>query len=103
VERMAAALFAPGKAEELVSLLTKAFEERSTKVNSERETLEKEKTEVARKMDNLYCAIETGTADEYDMQRLKLVKEKMTAINTRLAELTSKPKQSLTASKYSQL
>lgn len=97
VDHTSKLLFSPGKANELVSLLTKAFEERSTKIDSERATLEKEKIEVARKMDNLYCAIENSDADEYDMQRLKLVKEKMTAINLRLNELLSNPKRSLTA------
>lgn len=48
-------------------------------------------------MDMLYNQIEEGLADEYDLARLKKVKEEMNGIKSKLASLNESPINSLTA------
>ena len=96
-------LFAPGKAERLENEIAAAYASRSTAANTERTILETERTEVARKMDNLYCRIEDGVADDYDMERLRGVKDRMTQIKSRLTELAIQSQHTLTAAQVRQV
>lgn len=54
-------------------------------------------------MDNLYTKIEDGIADDYDMERLKKVKEEMTSIKTQLGELEYREEMSLTSKEVTQV
>lgn len=68
----------------------------SITVATEKAALTKQKAKVQRRMDMLYTQIEEGLADEYDLERLKKVKEEMNAVREKLAELDSRPHLDLT-------
>lgn len=97
IEQVENAIFAPGRVEELIRMITRGYEERTGTIEAERSALEKQKNATARKLDNLYSRIEEGSADEYDLDRLKKVKEEMTAIRFKLSELETREIQTLSA------
>lgn len=95
VSKIEETLFNPTAKKILLEKLTASYEKRTNTINSEHENLLKQKNKISRRMDMLYTQIEEGLADEYDLARLKTVKDEMTAIRNKLAELEARPKASL--------
>lgn len=88
-------LFNPTAKKILLEKISTAYKKRTSKFNLEYESLLKQKNKTARRMDMLYTQIKEGLADEYDLARLKKVKEEMTAIRSKLTELETRPTASL--------
>lgn len=89
-------LFSPAAIEQVTEKLSAAYAKRKSTVATEKAALTKQKAKVQRRMDMLYTQIEEGLADEYDLERLKKVKEEMNTVREKLAELDSRPHLDLT-------
>lgn len=95
ISKLEETLFNPTAKKILLDKISTAYEKRTNTFNIEYENLLKQKNKTSRRMDMLYTQIEEGLADEYDIARLKKVKDEMTAIRSKIAELEARPKASL--------
>lgn len=82
--------FDPVNLEKMIKGIVKRYNKHHSEFMTQKEILLKDKDIIAKKMDNLYCRIEDGVADDYDMDRLKAVKKDMDIIKTKLIELEVK-------------
>lgn len=89
-------LFSPAAIEQLTEKLSTAYINRKSTITTEKAALNKQKIKIKRRMDMLYTQIEEGLVDEYDLERLKKVKEEMNAVREKLADLDSRPHLDLT-------
>ena len=86
VNKIEETLFNPKSKKVLLENIATAYKNQRNKLDNERDMLLKQHSKVARRMDLLYTQIEEGVADEYDLERLKKVKEEMTTIRNKLLE-----------------
>lgn len=96
-------IFAKDRIKDISNGIIAEYEKRNSSIEQIKVELQKQKSITERKMDNLYTKIEDGIADDYDMERLKKVKEEMTSIKTQLGELEYREEMSLTSKEVTQV
>jgi len=86
----------PKALERVISKVSAAYNEIADKKSNERKLLMDKQGKLKKAMDNLYNLVEDGTADSFDLDRLKKVKVDLLTVQKSLTEINEQPMPSIT-------
>ena len=87
--------FNPAKLPSLIKRAAGMSDRYLPKVEAEKASLLQQKQNAERKLNNLYSMVEDGIADEYDLKRLKDIKDELKSINSKLSNLPDSNQQEI--------
>lgn len=87
LDHIASEILSEKNIETYAKLMLEEYNKRIQDVGNNVQHLKIQKIAAEKKLNNLYIIIENGAADEFDIQRIKKVKEELSDINKKLDEL----------------